>query len=128
MGVLLCLIGAGGVWLCSRLPMGTALRMGPGYFPTLVSWLLVGFGVVLLLRSVTTRGPAIESGQLRPFLLVLAAVLAFFPLCFNIFWGPMAIVMIGGLIGATILTLVALPAFYLLLFGHQDTAKEAAHD
>ena len=37
----------------------------------------VGFGVVLLLRSVTTRGPAIESGQFRPFLLVLAAVLAF---------------------------------------------------
>lgn len=40
----------------------------------------------------------------------------------------MAIVMIGGLIGATILTLVALPAFYLLLFGRQDTAKEATHD
>jgi multidrug efflux pump len=53
-------------------------------------------------------------------------VLAFIPLCFNIFWGPMAIVMIGGLIGATILTLVALPALYVLAFDrparrtHQD--------
>ncbi|RZM02302.1 MAG: efflux RND transporter permease subunit, partial [Sphingomonas sp.] len=53
----------------------------------------------------------------RPVVLTaLAAVLAFIPLCFNIFWGPMAIVMIGGLIGATILTLVALPALYALAF------------
>lgn len=68
-------------------------------------------------------------GRARPVVLTaLAAVLAFIPLCFNIFWGPMAIVMIGGLIGATILTLVALPAFYLLLFGREDTGKETAHD
>ncbi|WP_312488012.1 efflux RND transporter permease subunit [Sphingomonas sp.] len=68
-------------------------------------------------------------GRARPVVLTaLAAVLAFIPLCFNIFWGPMAIVMIGGLIGATILTLVALPAFYLLLFGREDATKETAHD
>ncbi|MEG8032421.1 efflux RND transporter permease subunit [Sphingomonas aurantiaca] len=66
-------------------------------------------------------------GRSRPVVLTaLAAVLAFIPLCFNIFWGPMAIVMIGGLIGATILTLVALPALYVLAFDrparpiHQD--------
>ncbi|EIZ79876.1 cobalt/zinc/cadmium resistance heavy metal efflux pump protein CzcA [Novosphingobium sp. Rr 2-17] len=53
----------------------------------------------------------------RPVVLTaLAAVLAFIPLCFNIFWGPMAIVMIGGLIGATLLTLLALPALYALAF------------
>jgi hypothetical protein len=42
-------------------------------------------------------------------------------------WVLMAL-SIGGLIGATILTLVALPAFYLLLFGREDTAKGTAHD
>jgi len=69
------------------------------------------------------------TGRARPVVLTaLAAVLAFIPLCFNIFWGPMAIVMIGGLIGATILTLVALPAFYLLLFGREDAPRETAHD
>lgn len=53
----------------------------------------------------------------RPVVLTaLAAVLAFIPLCFNIFWGPMAIVMIGGLICATLLTLLALPALYALAF------------
>ncbi|TPG49340.1 efflux RND transporter permease subunit [Sphingomonas glacialis] len=60
----------------------------------------------------------------RPVVLTaLAAVLAFVPLCFNIFWGPMAIVMIGGLIGATLLTLLALPALYALAFGRSDTPE-----
>ena len=77
MGVLLSIIGGGGVWLCSKLPMGSAVRMGPGYFPTLVSWILVGFGVILLARSMIISGPAIEGGKLRPFVFVLAAVLVF---------------------------------------------------
>jgi multidrug efflux pump subunit AcrB len=53
----------------------------------------------------------------RPVVLTaLAAVLAFIPLSFNVFWGPMAIAMIGGLIVATGLTLVFLPALYALAF------------
>lgn len=82
-------------------------------------------------EGMTVRTAVIEAtiGRARPVVLTaLAAVLAFIPLCFNIFWGPMAIVMIGGLIGATILTLVALPTFYLLLFGREDSVKETAHD
>jgi len=67
------------------------------------------------LRTAIIRATVARS---RPVLLTaLAAVLAFIPLCFNIFWGPMAIVMIGGLIGATVLTLLALPALYALAFG-----------
>lgn len=64
-------------------------------------------------------------GRARPVVLTaLAAVLAFIPLCFNIFWGPMAIVMIGGLIGATALTLVALPALYALAFDRPSPLTE----
>jgi len=67
------------------------------------------------LRTAIIRATVARS---RPVVLTaLAAVLAFIPLCFNIFWGPMAIVMIGGLIGATVLTLLALPALYALAFG-----------
>jgi hypothetical protein len=36
------------------------------------------------------------------------------PLSFNVFWGPMALAMIGGLTVATVLTLVFLPALYAL--------------
>ncbi|MEG8018476.1 efflux RND transporter permease subunit [Sphingomonas sp. LR55] len=68
-------------------------------------------------------------GRSRPVVLTaLAAVLAFIPLCFNIFWGPMAIVMIGGLIGATILTLVALPALYALAFDRTSGLPKEDHD
>jgi multidrug efflux pump subunit AcrB len=53
----------------------------------------------------------------RPVVLTaMAAMLAFIPLSFNVFWGPMALVMIGGLAVATLLTLVFLPALYALGF------------
>ena len=59
-------------------------------------------------------------------LTAIAAVLAFIPLSFNVFWGPMAIVMISGLIGGTLLTLVALPAFYALLFDRSPSASNGS--
>jgi multidrug efflux pump subunit AcrB len=53
----------------------------------------------------------------RPVVLTaLAAILAFIPLSLNVFWGPMAIAMIGGLAAATALTLVFLPALYALCY------------
>nr|WP_259328675.1 efflux RND transporter permease subunit [Acetobacter pasteurianus] len=60
----------------------------------------------------------------RPVILTaLASVFAFIPLAFNIFWGPMAIVMIGGLSVATFLTLLSLPAFYLVIFSEKKKDK-----
>lgn len=51
--------------------------------------------------------------RLRPILLTAAAaVLAMIPLSRQIFWGPMAIAIMGGLIVATVLTLLFLPALY----------------
>ena len=53
----------------------------------------------------------------RPVVLTaLAAALAFIPLSFNVFWGPMALAMIGGLLVATVLTLLFLPALYAWAF------------
>jgi hypothetical protein len=45
-----------------------------------------------------------------------AAVLALIPLAREVFWAPMALAMMGGLIAATILTLTFLPALYALVF------------
>ena len=53
----------------------------------------------------------------RPVILTaLAAVLAFVPLISSVFWGSMAVTLIGGTLGGTILTLVFLPALYALWF------------
>ena len=49
----------------------------------------------------------------RPILLTAAAaVLALVPLAFSVFWGPMAIAIMGGLVAATVLTLCVVPAIY----------------
>ncbi|HKJ62119.1 MAG TPA: efflux RND transporter permease subunit, partial [Hyphomicrobiales bacterium] len=56
--------------------------------------------------------------RFRPIALTAAAaVLALIPLSSSLFWGPMAMAMMGGLIGGTILTLTFLPALYALSFG-----------
>lgn len=53
----------------------------------------------------------------RPILLTaLAAILAMIPLSRSIFWGPMAIAIMGGLLVATVLTLLVLPALYAAWF------------
>jgi multidrug efflux pump subunit AcrB len=49
----------------------------------------------------------------RPILLTaLAAIMALVPLAFSVFWGPMAIAIMGGLVSATLLTLCFVPALY----------------
>ena len=55
--------------------------------------------------------------RFRPIVLTAAAaVLAMIPLSRSIFWGPMAVAIMGGLIVATALTLLALPAMYAAWF------------
>jgi multidrug efflux pump subunit AcrB len=55
--------------------------------------------------------------RFRPIVLTAAAaVLAMVPLSRSVFWGPMAVAIMGGLIVATALTLLALPAMYAAWF------------
>jgi multidrug efflux pump subunit AcrB len=55
--------------------------------------------------------------RLRPIVLTAAAaVLAMIPLTRSVFWGPMAVAIMGGLALATVLTLLALPAMYAAWF------------
>jgi multidrug efflux pump subunit AcrB len=72
--------------------------------------------------------------RFRPITLTAAAaVLALIPLVREVFWAPMALAMMGGLIAATILTLTFLPALYALVFrvaapGRRDTGSaDATH-
>lgn len=60
----------------------------------------------------------------RPVILTaLAAVLAFIPLTFSVFWSSLAFTLIGGTFGGTILTLLGLPALYALWFKIRPPAK-----
>lgn len=79
--------------------------------------------------GVPARDAIIESAvrRLRPIVLTAAAaVLAMIPLSRSVFWGPMAVAIMGGLIVATVLTLLALPAMYAAAFRVKDPAIEGA--
>ena len=70
-------------------------------------------------RGVPTWNAIVESAvrRFRPIVLTAAAaVLAMIPLSRSVFWGPMAVAIMGGLIVATALTLLALPAMYAAWF------------
>ncbi len=70
-------------------------------------------------RGVPALEAIVESAvrRLRPIVLTAAAaVLAMIPLSRSVFWGPMAVAIMGGLIVATVLTLLALPAMYAAWF------------
>jgi multidrug efflux pump len=65
--------------------------------------------------------------RLRPIVLTAAAaVLAMIPLSRSVFWGPMAVAIMGGLIVATALTLLALPAMYAAWFRVPRPAIQAS--
>jgi multidrug efflux pump len=65
----------------------------------------------------------------RPILLTAAAaILAMIPLAPSAFWGPMAVAIMGGLAGATFLTLLFLPALYAAWFRVERPNAAASRD
>ena len=63
--------------------------------------------------------------RMRPIVLTAAAAsLGMIPIASEVFWGPMAYAIIGGLFVATLLTLLFLPALYVAWFRVKEPAKE----
>jgi putative tricarboxylic transport membrane protein len=50
-GLLYILTGAVGMWIARDYPFGSALRMGPGYFPSVLGGMMIAFGVAVLLMG-----------------------------------------------------------------------------
>ena len=68
--------------------------------------------------------------RMRPIMLTAAAAsLALVPIAREIFWGPMAYAMMGGIIVGTVLTLLFLPALYIAWFRIKapETGSSAGH-
>ncbi|MBY3334693.1 efflux RND transporter permease subunit [Rhizobium laguerreae] len=63
--------------------------------------------------------------RFRPIMLTaLTAVLALIPISRGVFWGPLAYAMMGGILVATVLTILVLPAGYALFFGREPKTKD----
>ncbi|MBP6597679.1 MAG: efflux RND transporter permease subunit, partial [Arenimonas sp.] len=63
---------------------------------------------------------ASATSRMRPMMLAaLSTVLGLIPIAPTVFWGPMAFAIMGGLLVATLLTLVFLPVVYVMVFGNE---------
>jgi multidrug efflux pump len=66
-----------------------------------------------------------SSARFRPIMLTaVSTVLGMIPIAPTVFWGPMAFAIMGGLLVATILTLVFLPTLYVAWFARKETPRD----
>ena len=65
------------IWAATFYRLGTSLRMGPAYFPTVLGALLAVIGLVIVLGSLAVEGEKIARFHFRPLLLVLGACVAY---------------------------------------------------
>ena len=76
-GMLFLLIGAGGFYVALSYPFGTLEKMGPGYFPRVLSGILVAFGLVTLFRGLKSGERVQGSWGWFPLLMLTIALVAF---------------------------------------------------
>ena len=124
------IIGAAAALLLSHRPFGFVAMLGV----IALNGMIIRNSVILIAQieqdqeqGVSVRQAIIEAAirRCRPILLTAAAaVLAMIPLAGSTFWGPMAIAIMGGLLIATALTLLSLPAAYALFFSAERSLKK----
>jgi hypothetical protein len=83
-GVMFALFGAAGLWFGRNYPVGTSLRMGPGYMPWMLCWLLILFGAGIAIKGALTPGEPLSRWYLRPLTLVSAGLMTFAVLIENV--------------------------------------------
>lgn len=76
-GLLFIALGGFFVYQCFTLELGTALRMGPGYFPLILALILTGLGVVILIQSARVEGEPMGPLAWRGMLFILPAPIFF---------------------------------------------------
>jgi hypothetical protein len=76
-GIIYLFFGTSGFIIARGYPMGTALKMGPAYFPSILSVLLVLIGIISVIRSLTKPGTPVGKFAFKGLLLVIVSTLLF---------------------------------------------------
>jgi len=118
----LALIGVVGALVLSRAPLGFVAILGV----LALIGILIRNSVILIVQIEDLRKAGtppwkavVEATEhrMRPIMLTAAAAtLALIPISHEVFWGPMAYAMMGGIVVGTVLTLLFLPALYVTWF------------
>ncbi|HZQ73698.1 MAG TPA: tripartite tricarboxylate transporter TctB family protein [Burkholderiales bacterium] len=65
------------LWSLEHYQMGTAVRMGPGYFPAVLGGLLTVLGLIVLAGGLAVQGPAVPQFHFRPLLFISVGVVLY---------------------------------------------------
>lgn len=76
-GLTLIGFGVAGLVFARNYPMGTAFRMGPGYFPVVLSGLLIAIGLVVAIGALRSGQGVTPGIAWRPLIVVTAATVLF---------------------------------------------------
>jgi hypothetical protein len=76
-GLLFFATGVAAILVARDYPFGTAMRMGSGYFPTVLGWILAGFGAFLALRGARSRERTALTWGWRALACIVAAMALF---------------------------------------------------
>jgi multidrug efflux pump subunit AcrB len=126
------LIGVVAALLLSGQPLGFVAILG-----VLALLGMISKNAVILIGQIEAeraqgKGPweaAVDasSSRFRPIMLTaVSTVLGMIPIAPTVFWGPMAFAIMGGLLVATVLTLVFLPTLYVAWFGEKEPADASS--
>jgi putative tricarboxylic transport membrane protein len=76
-GLIYLSLGSSAMFIARDYSMGTAVKMGPAYFPTILGGLLVLIGTISVIRSFVVAGTPIGAFSLKGLLLVIGSTLIF---------------------------------------------------
>lgn len=93
-GVIFLVVGLSAVLIGRDYSMGSAARMGPAYFPSVLGGLLTLIGALAVFRSLRKQGEAIEKFHLKELAIVLGGVVLFGALVRGAGLAPAAVVLI----------------------------------
>jgi hypothetical protein len=76
-GMMFLAFGGAGMWMAKAFSFGTAARMGPAYFPTVIGGMLAAFGLFVAFRGLVVNGEGVGSFHLKTLFLILASIALF---------------------------------------------------
>ena len=76
-GLMFMVLGAGFIWFARGYDYGSAAKMGPGYFPTMLGGILGTLGSITFFRSLVLKGEAVGQFNWKPVMYVLGSLILF---------------------------------------------------
>jgi len=76
-GLTYIVTGAVGMWIARDYPFGSALRMGPGYFPSVLGGMMIAFGIAVLMMGVKNNEKIKGNWSIRALIVLPLSTVAF---------------------------------------------------